>query len=101
MFSKLSQRSWTQWQAAVTLHCKLSWEQKWTKSDGQLAALGVRLMLEFEPLRKSADQEAKLVELEGHMRVVYSVPEHRRNQTERALQVNESSIFPLELESSQ
>ena len=53
-------------------------------------------MLEFEPLRKSADQEAKLLELEGHMRVVYSVPKHRRNQTERALQVNESSIFPLE-----
>ena len=33
-------------------------------------------MLEFEPPRESADQEAKLVE--GHMRVAYSVPKHRR-----------------------
>jgi len=46
------------------------------KSDGQLAALGIRLMLEFEPLPESADQEAKLVE--GHMRVTYSLPKHHQ-----------------------
>jgi hypothetical protein len=44
--------------------------------DGQLAALGIRLMLEFEPSRESADREAKLVE--RHMRVAYSVPKHRQ-----------------------
>ena len=33
-------------------------------------------MLEFEPLRESADQEAKLVE--GHMPVAYSVPKHHQ-----------------------
>ena len=53
----------------------LSSEQKSTKPDGELAALGTRLMLEFEPLRESADQEARLVE--GHMRIAYSVPKHR------------------------
>lgn len=31
---------------------KLSSEQEATKRDGELAALGIRRMLEFEPLRK-------------------------------------------------
>ena len=53
----------------------LTSEQKATKSDGELAALGTRLMLEFEPLRESADREARL--MEGHMRIAYSVPKHR------------------------
>jgi len=55
---------------------KSSPEQTSTKSDGQLAALGIRLMLELKPLRESAGQEAKLVE--GHMCVTYSVPKHRQ-----------------------
>ena len=54
----------------------LSSEQEVTKLDGELAALGIRPMLEFEPLRESANQEAKLVE--GHMRVAYSMPKHRQ-----------------------
>ena len=55
---------------------RLTSEQQSTKRDGQLAALGIRLLLEFEPVRESADQEAKLGE--GHMRIAYSVPKHRR-----------------------
>ena len=47
-----------------------------TKLDGELAAVGIRLMLEFEALRESADQETKLVE--GHMRVAYFVPKNCR-----------------------
>jgi len=57
-------------------YSSLTGEQESTKRDGELAALGIRLMLEFEPLRESADQEAKLVE--GHMRIAYSVPKHRQ-----------------------
>ena len=94
-----AQRFWTRWQAAVasgaydvqyeiftfakinllglldTDNAYLTSEQKATKSDGELAALGTRLMLEFEPLHESADLEARLVE--GHMRIAYSVPKHR------------------------
>ena len=55
---------------------RLTGEQELTKRDGELAALGIRLMLEFEPLRESAAREAKLVE--GHMRIAYSVPKHRQ-----------------------
>ena len=99
MFTNEAQRFWTRWQAAVDSDAtdvqlglfsfartklyglqypdaSLSPERNSTKSNGQLAALGIRLMLEFEPLRESADKEAKLVE--GHMRVTYSVPTHRQ-----------------------
>lgn len=44
--------------------------------DGNLAALSLRLLLEFEPRREiSVDAESRLVE--GHMRIVYSLPQHR------------------------
>jgi hypothetical protein len=44
--------------------------------DGNLAALTLRLLLEFEPRREIAvNAENRLVE--GHMRIAYSVPKHR------------------------
>jgi hypothetical protein len=44
--------------------------------DGDLAALSLRLLLEFEPRREiSVNAENRLVE--GHMRIAYSVPKHR------------------------
>ncbi|KAF9465579.1 hypothetical protein BDZ94DRAFT_1346066 [Collybia nuda] len=43
--------------------------------DGVLAALSIRLLLEFEPLNEMAkNKEVKLVA--GHIRVIYSVPQH-------------------------
>lgn len=44
-----------------------------TTADGILAAIALRLLLEFEPMRQIT--EDKLVQ--GHMRVAFSVPAHR------------------------
>jgi len=91
LFANPTQRFWTRWQAAdpsgadgvrrdLFLFAKakiLGWQcSNATKRDGQLAALGIRVLLEFETFLQSAEREARLVE--GHMRVVYSVPKHRQ-----------------------
>ncbi|RDB20920.1 hypothetical protein Hypma_012066 [Hypsizygus marmoreus] len=46
------------------------------QEEGELAAASVRLLFDFEPRRAAAAQlESRLVE--GHMRIAYSVPDHR------------------------
>jgi len=46
------------------------------KEDGQLAAVCIRVMLAFEPDEGAARIGQRLVE--GHMRVVFSIPQHRK-----------------------